>query len=303
MSISLASVTVPYIGQPFSTPANYCGVKGFLAPIQINWATYFATVAQSAFGIVINLSLGSEDKGGILSSIKSVKIDNTSSTVPIYVYFPDTQDVIACPPQTVVFLPVLTNARTAIIFTEGLTAGFLPTTRIWFCDFIVMPYIDPALQIVFPQEKGSPAIQRNQSALLTPGYAAPALGDQTQQLNIDTTTSLSVTSTPLFGTPLATGFIYLTGIEMVISQAAPNGQYCDFWATLASSGASGILYQWGTAAITLINQTRGTFLLHRTPGHMNLRLDATEAWSFNMNINHGASGGLLVILNYTYNPS
>lgn len=292
MSVSLSAiVTFPYQGTPYSVPVSICGRASRVVPINIDWNTYWQLAGNTgSVAVALNLDAGRVPaSGGVLDAIKAVKIDNTNSTVPIYVWFPDTFDTVTCPPQTVATLPVLTGTRQAVIATQGLTAGSIPQTKLFFVDTDLLPLVDPALQISFPQHLGSPLIQRNQNNILTPGYGPPALGDQTFNLYADPSTTDNFTC---FATPRANGFIYVTNYNVRFTNQTGRSAFLTF----ESTGASGVYFTHYIPNVATSNAELATY------GNMNLKLDATELWRFHYAPAVGA-GNIQFAFNivYTFN--
>jgi len=302
--------TTNHSGIPFAMPTAIC-TKGTQAPAQvaiaIDWLVVWTQLLQpGTAGVHVNLS-GTTPNAATLDKIRSIKIDNTFSVSSIYVVFPDTDDVITCPPQTVVTMPVNTNAQKAIVYAQGLQQGYLPYTRIYFFNVAQPPSVDPAIQQVFPQYKGSPTIQRNATEILTPGYGSPALGDQTVTYNFGNVIIPQILVPALFLTP-STGFIYLTHVDYAV--------YGEFSALgigsgelyVESTGASGTLNYFGLGSNRVANGTGGGFpdytrnTLLRLSG-MNLKLDATETWQIRVaNFLGGYSCGISMTLAWSHNP-
>ncbi len=184
MSLTLPTVSVTPLRIPIrNTPASLYN-KGYVPPRSLmasfNWATdYGASAATPDVNVLVNVQAGGAQEP--IDYIRSVKIDNTGNSFPVYVYFLDTTDTIVAPPDTIVWEPVVTNGKVANVILQGATTAGLGNTKVYFCNFFVPPYIDPAVNRVVPQYLGSPTIQR--SNILTPGFGPPALGDQV--INID----------------------------------------------------------------------------------------------------------------------
>lgn len=69
-----------------------------------------------------------------LDVIRSVKIDNTFNDVVVYLQFPDTQDTIICPPNSIVISPVFTRSFSATLYGQNFFTGRSPKTSIIFTN-------------------------------------------------------------------------------------------------------------------------------------------------------------------------
>jgi len=69
-----------------------------------------------------------------LDTIRSVKIDNTFNDVAVYLQFPDTQDTIICPPNSIVISPVFTRAFNATLYGQNFFDGRAPKTTVIFTN-------------------------------------------------------------------------------------------------------------------------------------------------------------------------
>lgn len=282
--------TIPvlnYIGIPQSAPTGVCVPSTQTpksVPLVIDWNTYWQAAGHpSAVGIQVDL-VGNTPTNNTLDKIRSIKIDNTFSVCPLFIYFGDTRDTITCAPQTVVTLPVNSNDTKLVIYAENLTAGFLPYTVIHLFNVLLPPVIDPAVQVTYPQWIGSPTIQRGN--ILTPGFGAPALGDQFEVQSMNLTTP---SNPPLWGTPRASGFIYVT--DMFAS-------FTGCFNSAAGGGATQVIVQiFGTRTGILARCScwapidtppPGTFTALSLTG--NVRLDATDSYNMLL-LSAGITGG------------
>lgn len=174
----------------------------------INWGS-FGFLPD--VGIDVTIPLEMADK---LGKIGSLYIDNTGSTIPIYVTFPDTGFTITAPPFTSVWYPVFTNKFNFQIVALGMVAGFTPRTKIFISNREVAASVDTEIQKNFPQWVGTTTAQFGAANSITPGFGPPALGDRTaiQQSAFTTTTGPSgFTITDLSN---LTGFIYITSMDV-----------------------------------------------------------------------------------------
>lgn len=240
MSQSFSGIIVsPLIGIPRAAKVDLC-VPATKPPafmrIDLNWNTYWQA-AGNPTSIGVNVDLTNQGATNPLDLIRSCYIDNTNSSCPIYVQFPDTGFVVTAPPQSAVYMPVMTAQMRCNIYATNLTAGFIPTTTVFLSNVMVPPYVDPALNQSYPQWLGSPLITR--SNLLTPGFGPPVLGDQLQSVPISIAGNGATATAGLWNTPLAAGSkVYIKHLEIVAYQI--KGQNVgSIW--IESTGAAGIL--------------------------------------------------------------
>lgn len=290
-------VTVPYIGQFFSQPVKWC--EGRIVPMNLNWATYWGMTAQATLGVAFNL-IGNGATPEQIDAIRSIKIDNTQSANPVTIIFED-GDVITAAPFTTVVANPFTNSWQGVVIMDNLSAGSLPLTRIEFMSFYAPPVVIEELATDYPQWRGSPLIQRNQSNILTSGFASPALGDQTQQVTIDM--KIPNDSQNLFGTPYSTGFIYLTCLVVnFVGTNSNSGSLINL--LIESTGTAGTLFNIPGYISNAAGSISGIINALSLTG-MQLRLDATQQWRAR---NPAGPGGInltnaSVIVVYTYNPN
>lgn len=174
----------------------------------IAWSV-FATVPD--VGVEVLLPSTISDK---LGKIGSLYIDNTNSTVPVYIVFPDTNFVITAPPFTAVWYPVFTNAFRFQAICVGMVSGFIPQTRIFISNREIGPSSDPEIQKVFPQLVGTTSAQFGAANSITPGFGAPALGDRTATQQSAFTTALTASAFTVTDVSLLTGFLYITALDI-----------------------------------------------------------------------------------------
>jgi len=289
--------SMPYIGAVQGAVTKLCTPQvsqPMVVPLVFDWNVYWQALNQPVtVAVAVDLGLISP-AGGTLDTIRSVKIDNTFSTSTIYVKFDDTQDVVACPPQTIVTAPVNTNGQKFTVIGESLRAGFLPFTRIYLYNIQLMPAVDIAVQDVFPQWRGSPTVQTGSNLLLTPGFAPPALGDQTRQYVFSLLSPADVNN--IFDTPYSKGFIYLTGMWLQVLSVFAALPSANQVITLESSGSAGVLFQWWYA----YTPNAANYVPLFAQSGMQLRIDATQHWK----LRHGGTPSGLCTCTpiFTYNP-
>jgi hypothetical protein len=181
----------PYIGKPYYLDVNYCRVPKEgprTMPLQINWLNYGGGTSKPNVRVQFDAaSFGQASQP--ISLIQGVVIDNTGMFQPVSVYFPDTAFTVDCPPDEVVWSPVLTNQLKCEIICQGMVNGFVGTTSVYFTNTPVMPFPNIQIPITFPKDLGNPLIQPSQFSAVAPGFNSRALGDQLFSAFLDTTTA------------------------------------------------------------------------------------------------------------------
>lgn len=132
------TAVVPYLSPLNAAAAGLCTPMQkapFTVPVKINWADYGAVNVASKVSVGINLYQSAAANGGfLLDKIRSIYIDNTFSTVTVYVTFVDTQHTVYALPNTAGWYPVLTNGGNVIVFAEFFTDNAIPITTIQFTN-------------------------------------------------------------------------------------------------------------------------------------------------------------------------
>ncbi len=282
----------------FNPPA----MKPASVVLTFDWLVYFTLMvaqlgAAPNIAVDIDINSGGTSQGPVLDKIVTAKIDNSNSFVPILIFFPDSGDVVTCPPQTVATLPCCTNGSLCKVIAQGLSAGNLPMTKITFYNYFVPPSVDPVIQVVYPQWIGSPAIQR--SNLLTPGYGPPALGDQTMQYDLDLAGPPNKTVNGIFGTPKPSGLIFLTQVHVVLI-APLVGTPRNTTIRLATNTDQ--LYAW-TYFVNNSIPAPGFFKIYDSENKQ-IKLDATKNWFFQNvdGLNGLVSGTATLFADWAYQP-
>lgn len=282
----------PYIGVPYGFPAPFKSNTGWIryAPLFVDWAAYGASSTNNKIGITQDLK--GTVAAQLIPKIVSVYIDNLGSNVPVYVQFPSTGFVIAAPPNSADWYNCITQDLAVNIYGIGFVTGQIPKTNFYFTDAYVPPYSNFEQQNVIDKWLASAVISRG-SNIYNQDFGVPALGDQTMQAKMDIRI---IASTTLFGTPLPSGYIYLTDIDLrtAITTAPGSGNAGE--AVLESTGVAGILFDWNWS----IAQAGVQQIYH---GQGNLKIDATQLWRLRIvNPNGGGTGFLNFICSYTTNP-
>jgi hypothetical protein len=282
------------------TPPNQ--VPPSICPVTIDWNLYFqlaggaeAETPVTAVGVSINLQAASV-QASILDRIASVKIDNTGSPNSVYVQFPDTGDVVNCPPNCSVTFPCLTNLLQANVYILGLEPDVIPTTRIFFYNVVLAPAVDYELDQSIALWLASPSITRGDT-ILNENYGTPALGDQIVSVNAN----LGVIGTTQILPPQESGFYYITSICLTITGAAATDGAVSKALLQFADGNTLIDQTFFAMDTSLFDATNGIISLYQMSG-LNLKFDATQALNYINNVALPASGFATasITLTFTY---
>lgn len=281
---------VPYIGTPFINPIQICN-GGSVIPLFFDWNAYGASSNRSSINVKVTLQPPT-NRDKLLKQIASVYIDNTNSNVPIYVYCPDTKYSCVAQPNSAGWYPLYTNQQEIWVIGQGFTDGSIPQTQVFVTDLFIPPYTDQEILSTQSLFLASPNITRG-TTIYNKNFGIPALGDQTQQAVLGLTVAGG--TVPLFGTPRASGFVYLTAIHFSILLIRQPGGGGDFVLNLRvrSTGPAGALY-----TIPFVGQANNsTFenLIVYSQSGLQVKLDATQSWVFDAdNFVTTGQGGLIV---------
>lgn len=221
----------PYIGLPFAVTSQLGGPGAKVVPLNFDWKQYHAGTAQPNTIVTVGFQYNIGGPQPILDKVISVYIDNTGSDYPVYFICADTGYTVTVQPDAAGWYPVFTNQLLFNVAIAGVFDGNVPTTKVFISNSFIPPFTDPELQIVFPQYKGSPVIQRTNSLL--PGFGAPALGDQVIS-NLFGYSNLSAPpSSSVLLPQQASGFYYITALslKMLQAEASVASANLEFFAT------------------------------------------------------------------------
>lgn len=299
----------PYIGVPFALPAHVQNTKfGNQPPLppttvaaQIDWITYGVSTVNPNMAVGINLGI---NQGGsprqVIDKILSVRIDNLGNPVPIYVYFPDTNYTIVAKPNSVVWEPVETGQFNAVIIGEGFSTGQVGKTNVYFCNFAAIPFSDDE----FPQAAAlwlaSASITRG-GTIFNQNFGIPALGDQTVQYS-GFYNSAGIVANNIWGTPLSSGFIYLTHVDFSLIDSAITAASGSSIVLIESTGTAGILYSLPEVQAGTANQINNQIQKLVQFSGMNIKLDATQTWRVRVASCIQFQANWSFISNFTVNP-
>lgn len=177
---------------------------------QFDWSADYGA-GSAVPDVVVNVGIAVGGAQLPIDQVRSVKIDNTGNSCPVYVQFPDSTDTIVAAPNTIVWEPVVSNAPYAYVILKGATTGGVGSTNVYFCNVVVPPYVNAEVNQAVALYKGSTRIQRTNSTL--PGFGPPALGDQTVSQSV-LSNALNPPPQGANILPGATGFNYLTAIDL-----------------------------------------------------------------------------------------
>lgn len=280
--------------QGVAAPANQ--VPPSICPVTIDWNLYWQLGGNpSSVGVSINLQAASI-QASILDRIASVKIDNTGSSCSVYVQFPDTGDVINCPPNCSVTFPCLTAVLNANIYAVGLQVGFIPVTRVFFYNIVLPPAVDPEINQGVSLYKASPTITRG-NTLYNENYGVPALGDQLFSSNAINLQIINST-VPLWGTPYASGFLYINSLQ-INAYTLINNVAGGFEMVIESTGLAGNLITVGYLATTAVQI--GVSVLLGPLTNLQVKLDATQTWRLR-SVTGPNTGNAQIISSFTQSP-
>jgi hypothetical protein len=284
--------------QGVNVPANQ--VPPSVCPVTIDWNVYWQLAGNPAnVAVFVNLQAASV-QASILDRIASVKIDNTGSPNAVYVVFEDSGDVINCPPNCSVTFPCLTNLLNAKIVALGLVTGFIPTTRIFFYNIPLPPAVDFEISQSVQLQKASPVITRG-TTIFNTNFGVPALGDQFHSSGGLNITVVGAPPVPLWNTPYASGFIYLTNFQMMLNRT-DRSQTTNGLVFVESTGvAGGLLNLQFSTGNDGANSTAGADKCLLNMAGCQVKLDATQQWQMR-NGNTVGSGVINAYSCFTHSP-
>lgn len=287
---------VPFIGMPQAQSIKLGGIAGQGVPLTLVWSAYGASTLRSNINIGVDFSQQPCVK---LDQIRSVYIDNLGSDVPIYVNFPDLNYTIVAKPNSEGWYPAYTNSRQMNIIAEGFISGNIPSTQIIVSNLYEPPSVNVELEQSLALWRASPTISRTGGN--NSNFGAPALGDQSVNY-AGSITATGVLQNNLWGTPLSSGFVYLTGIEFLLQSISSTGAGF-MQVLLQSTGIAGGLYVYFFDLPVISSPIIPVQILMRQ-GAKNIKLDATQTWQLNAAIvNGGIRAQYNLSMDYTINPN
>jgi hypothetical protein len=283
----------PYIGQPGAQAIKLGGISGSVIPLLFQWLSYGASSVVPNINVLVDLN-GAACRS--LDQIRSVYIDNLGSANPVYVYFPDTGYTIAAKANSEGWYPAFTNGRTVWVVGEGFLTGSIPQTFVLLSNVPMPPAVNTELDQAASLWLASPVISRGTS-IYNSRLGIPALGDQFFATTFDPTFTTGIV--PLWNTPYASGFIYITSLiitAFAFQTAAPFEALGQL--TIESTGIAGTLIQ---PIFMAQNPPANTATISITG--MQIKLDATQTWRLRVSIGAGNNGGIASITStFTQQP-
>lgn len=141
----------PYQGPLISKSIND-GAKVAQALVTvISWFNYSAGgqplgSTNPNFTVLVNLQNAGTGNIPANFQIRSVYVDNDGSNFPVYVFFPDTQYTVSCPPNSSGWFKVFSLSQTAFVTAVGISnvdVSNQARTAVFFSDTQSVPYVDP----------------------------------------------------------------------------------------------------------------------------------------------------------------
>lgn len=265
---------IPYIGIPQPQPIMLSGIAGKIIPLLFQWLSYGASTTKPNINIYVSL------QNALCKSfdqIRSVYIDNLGSDNPVYVNFPDTNYTVVAAPNSEGWYPAFTNAKNLSVIGEGFFTGDIPQTFILLSNIPLPPSVNVEINQATALWRASPVITRGTS-IYNSSLGIPALGDQLQNSH-SADLSINGNTVALWGTPYASGFIYLTNLQLNVINLQ-NAAVASITLVVESTGVAGILIApaftcpggGGGGSVSLAN------LLVMNLSGLQTKLDATQTW-------------------------
>lgn len=285
---------LPYIGQTFTLPIKLAGISGQTIPLLFQWLSYGASTAVPNINVAVDFD---NPVCKAFDQIRSVYIDNLGSSVPVYVYFPDTGYTLSAKANSEGWYPAFTNAKKIWVIGQGFLTGSIPQTKVILCNIPLPPSVNVEIDQSVELWKASPVIARGTSIYNT-NFGTPALGDQFYSSGSLDLTGPSIINS-VWGTPYPDGFIYVNNVQFnafgLFSSGSVQAQF-----VLESTGVGGILL---APAFDVTSPTAATGVLPiLTLQGMNIKLDATQSWRLR-NAGSFTQGFIQMLSCYTKNPT
>lgn len=285
----------PYVGVLAQAPAFAGNCQVRTVPVRLNWNDYGVSSTINSMGVNVSL-VGKGAQANIIPRMTSMYVDNTESNATVYILFLDTGQVIPVLPYSSGWFECLTSGYSCIVYGYGFVTGQIPITQIHFTDAFVPPFASLEVSQTQQLMKASRSITRG-NTIFNQDFSVPALGDQTQQADLDLTQNAPTIT--LFGTPYAApiNYIYLLGLSVTLIGYAISGGSTEYRNLFVeSTGSAGILFKLRFA----VRQTNADFYLFQQVG-MNLKLDASQTWRIRGE-NNITQGYANAVFNYSVNP-
>jgi hypothetical protein len=285
-----------YIGMPAAYAVQLgAGLRNIVCPLTIPWNLYGAATAKPS--IVVNADITGNNVASQMGTVQSVFIDNTGSDATIYVRCLDTNYTICAQPNSEGWYPLLTGLMTFEIVGIGFIDGFISTTLVMFSNLRIIPSQNIEFATTAVLNLASNTISRG-TGIQNQNYGIPALGDQISNAQY-LASSIGILNPSLWGTPYASGFIYLTHAFIWLQPSSGNTTGAS--GKIASTGTAGTLFPWGANGVT---SSVGTPVVLVDIQKANIKLDATQTWQSSIITTTLAAGsGYNENYVYSWNPN
>lgn len=264
-----------FAGQPSAQPIKLAGISGYAVPLLFTWAGYGASSLNQNIAVKVDLNQKLCTK---LDQIRSIYIDNLGSDNPVYVNFPDTNYTAVAKPNSEGWYPAYTNALQFTVIGEGFLTNAIPQTFVIASNIFISPSVNNEIDVAVVSYKASSQITHG-ATIYNQNFGAPALGDQLFEVPNLSIGAVATIISNLWNTPLASGFLYLTALDIQLSGVNSAGANGAVQLQLTSTGVAGVFddyfFQSGLAAGASIADL---IPLRRFSGGMNFKLDATQQW-------------------------
>lgn len=290
MSFNIGSYVIQqYIGVLAGMPVKLCttgGPNGHQSKAmfaKFDWLNVYKTG-----GVNINLQSPGQAVNQ-LDKILMVYVDNTNNSLPVYVYFQDTQFNIACPAGYAGFFPTLTNGFNCQIYNGQAGVGGGSTT-IQFCNFLV-----DNLQTAILNQAVALELTQSQPGDTFPNFSTPVLGTFSFETFVSLASSNSVAVFAAVAGGL--GVFAVTSYEVALISVYTTGNPVLMEVTLEDN-LGNTIWIWQFYAMAQIDGNYPRYLLaNRTGLQAYLRADRSYVLR---NYNPASSGFAILTLEYNY---
>lgn len=287
-------IVLPYLGTPFFVPVSYCGVETKAVPLDIDWTFYGASAARPQIGVAINMQIGGVQAP--LEAIRGIVIDNTASSVPVYVVFQN-GFVVTCQANAQTFAPAMATSQILTIYADGFTDAVPPLTRVFLFDKAVSPFTNVEIATVTPLWIASPSIQRPGISILQQNYGSPALIDQV----ILTERLVSAAGSSEVLAVQTSGFYYLGAINCTLQSVQNNSDFA-FNVYLRTITDQQNIFRYRKYLPNVSGQGQYADLLNLSG--FNIKIDARKGLELYQPSAGSINNGFLFhTLAYTFNPN
>jgi hypothetical protein len=107
--------------------------------VVLSWSDYTNIIGSATPIAPVSINLQGGVRGAPIDSLRSIKIDNLASALPVTVFFPDTGDEIVCAAFSTTRSNVLTGGYECVVYMPLDTKNIGKQTTIFFNNFNVDP--------------------------------------------------------------------------------------------------------------------------------------------------------------------